>query len=344
MAQRLIKLYLPDDAAETVTGLFEEDDELQVWSNPVDGGVTEFTFLVEATDTGEMLDRFENRYGHVDGYRVVIVTVAASLPRAEETEPEPGSEEAARDSNGSSSISRAELIEEVGKGARFNLTFVVLVILSAVVSIIGMLRDDTTILIGAMVIAPLLGPNVALALATTLADRKLAFEALRTSFAAVAIILALAIPVGAIFSNSLFSSEIVNRTRVDLSDLVVALAAGVAGALSITTGVPAALIGVMVAVALLPPLVAVGMMAGTGNWTPMLGALMLFLGNIVSVNLAAVGTFLVQGIRPGSWLEAQAARKATRRALIIWLVLLAVLVAIIVLADPNTNFRLIAPQ
>lgn len=343
MAQRLIKLYLPDDAAETVTGLFEEGDEPQVWSNPVDGGVTEFTFLVEATDTGAMLDRFERRYGHVDGYRVVIVTVAASLPRAEEEEPEPGDEEAANGSSGSS-ISRAELIEEVGKGARFNMTFVVLVVLSAVVSIIGMLRDDTTILIGAMVIAPLLGPNVALALATTLADRKLAAQALRTSFAAVAIILVLAIPVGAIFSNSLFSSEIVNRTRVDLSDLVVALAAGVAGALSITTGVPAALIGVMVAVALLPPLVAVGMMAGTGNWTPMLGSIMLFLGNIVSVNLAAVGTFLLQGIRPGSWLEAQAARKATRRALIIWLVLLALLVAIIVLADPNTNFRLIVPE
>ena len=343
MAQRLIKLYLPDSAAESVTGLFDEGSEPQVWSNQVDGGVTEFTFLVEAGDTGELLDRFERRYGHIDGYRVVIVAVAASLPRAEEDE-EDDAESDGNDSNGSGAISRAELIEEVGKGARFNSTFVVLVVLSSVVSVIGMLRDDATILIGAMVIAPLLGPNVALGLATTLADRKLAASALKTSFGAVLIILAMAVPVGAIFRASLFSSEIVNRTRVDLSDLLVALAAGVAGALSITTGVPAALIGVMVAVALLPPLIAVGMMAGSGNWTPMLGALLLFVVNVVSVNLAAVGTFLAQGIRPGSWLEARAARQATRTALLIWLGLLVLLIAVIVIADPNTNFRLVVPQ
>lgn len=342
MAQRLIKLYLPDAAAESVTGLFEEGSEPQVWSNPVDGGVTEFTFLVDSSDTGEMLDRFEGRYGHVEGYRVVIVAVAASLPRVEEEED--GEETGEGESNGSGAISRAELIEEVGKGARFNTTFVVLVILSSVVSVIGMLRDDATILIGAMVIAPLLGPNVALGLATTLADRKLAASALKTSFGAALIILAMAVPLGAIFRASLFSSEIVNRTRVDLSDLLVALAAGVAGALSITTGVPAALIGVMVAVALLPPLIAVGMMAGSGNWTPMLGALLLFVVNVVSVNLAAVGTFLAQGIRPGSWLEARAARQATRTALLIWLGLLVLLIAVIVIADPNTNFRLVVPQ
>lgn len=342
MAQRLIKLYLPDAAAESVTGLFEEGSEPQVWSNPVDGGVTEFTFLVDSSDTGEMLDRFEGRYGHVEGYRVVIVAVAASLPRVEEEED--GEETGEGENNGSGAISRAELIEEVGKGARFNTTFVVLVILSSVVSVIGMLRDDATILIGAMVIAPLLGPNVALGLATTLADRKLAASALKTSFGAALIILAMAVPLGAIFRASLFSSEIVNRTRVDLSDLLVALAAGVAGALSITTGVPAALIGVMVAVALLPPLIAVGMMAGSGNWTPMLGALLLFVVNVVSVNLAAVGTFLAQGIRPGSWLEARAARQATRTALLIWLGLLVLLIAVIVIADPNTNFRLVVPQ
>ena len=219
-----------------------------------------------------------------------------------------------------------------------------MVVLATVVSVIGMLRDDVTILIGAMVIAPLLGPNVALGLATTLANRKLASQALSTSFKAGLLVLLLAVPLGAIYSTAVFSVEISARTRVDLSDLLVALAAGVAGAMSLTSGIPAALIGVMVAVALLPPLVAVGMMAGSGHWTAMLGATLLFVANVVCINLAAVGTFLLQGIRPGSWLEAQAARKTTRSALLIWLGLLLLLVLVIVLADPNANFRLVLPQ
>jgi uncharacterized membrane protein len=125
--------------------------------------------------------------------------------------------------------------------------------------------------------------------------------------------------------------EVASRTRAGLGDISVALASGCAGALAFTTGVSAALIGVMVAVALLPPLVTFGLLLGGGHPALAMGALSLFLVNLFCVNLAGVTTFLVQGIRPATWWEKNRATKATRIAIALWAVLLAVLVGLILL-------------
>jgi uncharacterized membrane protein len=109
------------------------------------------------------------------------------------------------------------------------------------------------------------------------------------------------------------------------------VAAGSAGALAFTTGLPAALVGVMVAVALLPPLAAAGLLAGSGLWGPAGGAFLLVVTNVVCVNLAAIVTFLAQRVRPRTWWEEEKAKKATRVALATWITLLAALVGVILL-------------
>jgi uncharacterized membrane protein len=114
-----------------------------------------------------------------------------------------------------------------------------------------------------------------------------------------------------------------------MGDVALALASGAAGALAFTTGASSALIGVMVAVALLPPLVTCGLLFGAGHGAMAMGALLLFLTNMICINLAGVATFLLQGIRPLSWWEAKVARKATLRAMLLWVVLLAALVIVI---------------
>jgi hypothetical protein len=83
-----------------------------------------------------------------------------------------------------------------------------------------------------------------------------------------------------------------------------------------------------VAVALLPPLVEFGMLLGAGHLFSAMGALLLFSSNIVSINLAGVGTFLLQGVRPRTWWEGERAQKATRAAVITWFLLLASLAGI----------------
>ena len=196
----------------------------------------------------------------------------------------------------------------------------------------GLLRDDVAVIIGAMVIAPLLGPNVALALATTLGDFELGFNALKTGLLGVIIAVGLSISIGYFFSVDLETSQIASRINVGLSDIILALASGVAGVLAFTSGASISLIGVMVAVALMPPLITFGLLVGSGNFPEAVGAFLLLVTNIICVNLAGVTTFLVQGIRPRKWWEAGRAKRATRAAITLWSVLLGILIAVIIIS------------
>ena len=150
------------------------------------------------------------------------------------------SEEAEKEEAPSPRISREELYQQVNEGAQLTRTFVVLVALSAVVAAVGVDYNNVTVVIGAMVIAPLLGPNVALALATALGDMGLAKSAAKTNIVGILVALAIAIPIGFLIRVDPRVAEIQSRLHVQLKDVVLALASGSAGVLSITTGASAA--------------------------------------------------------------------------------------------------------
>jgi uncharacterized hydrophobic protein (TIGR00341 family) len=282
------------------------------------------------------MDMLEKSFSSVEGFRLNLLPVEASVPR-----PEP-EEQKESDKRGSVSeekrplrISREELYSEISDTAKLSCVYIAMVFLATVVAAIGLLRDNVAVLIGAMVVAPLLGPNVGLSLATTLGDSELALRALKANFTGILVALIFSFLMGCIFHVDPDIPEIFTRTMVGVSDIFLAFAAGCAGALAFTTGVSAALIGVMVAVALLPPLVASGLLLGAGYAALALGAAMLFLTNVICVNLAGVMTFLIQGIRPNRWWEANKAKRATRQAIILWSSLLVVLGILIFISQKN---------
>jgi uncharacterized hydrophobic protein (TIGR00341 family) len=183
-----------------------------------------------------------------------------------------------------------------------------------------------------MVVAPLLGPNVALALGLTLADAPLTRAAVRTNLAGFAVAFGAAFLLGVLFRVDATIPEIAIRTRVGLLDLALALAAGCAGALAYTTGAPTYLIGVMVAVAILPPTVASGLLLGDGHVREGLGALLLVVANVTAVNLVSMATLLAKGMRPRMWWRAERARASARRGLAGWLALLVLLAVALLLS------------
>ena len=184
-----------------------------------------------------------------------------------------------------------------------------------------------------MVIAPLLGPNVALALGTTLSDGALIRKAFRTNLAGVGIATAVSITIGILLTIDPTVPMIESRTHLGYDDLVLALAAGSAGTFAFTSGASGAVIGVMVAVALLPPLATFGMLLGAGHFEPALGAALVTMANVICVNLAGVMTFLAQGVRPRIWWKKEQAARSAKEASIIWFVLLVVLVAIVYVSE-----------
>ena len=209
-----------------------------------------------------------------------------------------------------------------------------MVFLSTIVASIGLLKDNVAVVVGAMVIAPLLGPNLAFALAAALGDLPLMAHALKTGLAGFGLALILAIAIGALGAFgplNIDSTELISRTYVDLDGVVLALTSGAAAVLSLTTGLPTALVGVMVAVALLPPTATLGMLLGAGRFDWAVGAGMLLAVNIVCVNLAANLVFMIKGVKPRTWLEKRKARQSNILTIVVWLVSLLVLLASILI-------------
>ena len=211
--------------------------------------------------------------------------------------------------------------------SRISIFFLTMIILSVIVAAIGLLKNNAAVVIGAMVIAPLLGPNVALSLATTLGDFELGKNALITNFTGLTTGFLMAALIGYFITVDPTIPEIANRTEVGFADIILALASGIAAALSFSSSTASALIGVMVAVALMPPLVASGLLLGAGYPVKSFDAFLLVMINMICINLAGVTTFLLKGIRPFSWWEDKKAMKA----ILIWTVLLVILFLLITL-------------
>lgn len=330
MALRLIEMVVPEQDGEEVLELLKEHKILEHRQIRLSDGEVLVRILLEAEQSEAVLDLLEKRYADAEGNRVVILAVEATLPR-----PEPESaatpEQPSTEEKQPERISREELFEDIKNGASCSRVYLTMVVLSTIVAAVGLYHNSVTIIIGAMVIAPHLGPNVALALATTLGDLPLARDAFKTNLSGIATTTVLSVIIGTLVSVDPTLSEVALRTRVGLDDIVLALASGCAGALAFTMGTSTTLIGVMVAVALLPPLVIFGLLLGGGHPALAMGALALFLVNLISVNLAGVVTFLVQGIHPATWWEKDQAEKATNTALRLWVALLAALVVLILL-------------
>lgn len=337
MALRLVETYLPADAARLAAERLEgEERVLELWHEELADDRWRISFLIDSGHAEPLIDDLADRYGDAEGFRVLILPVEAAVPRpgedASEEEaaqgrvPAPDGEE---EPESTFRIGREELHTRLAEEVEPSPIGPLLIGLSAVVCSIGLLRGDVAVIIGAMVIAPLLGPLVALSLATTLADANLARRAALRGGVGILLAFVLAMGIGAWFGASPALPEVARRTTVGMSDIGLALAAGAAGTLAYTTGTAATLIGVMVAVALVPPLVATGLMLGAGHGDAAAGGAVLTLINLICINLSGVVVFLAEGIRPNRWWEAEKARRATVYAIAIWALLLLGLAAVV---------------
>lgn len=329
MSLRLLEFDIAADEADAIIALLEEQRVHHLWVDRSTGERTAMRVLLDAEAVEEVTDALSARLPGED-HRMVLLAVEATLPRIKEPEPEESQGETESNGTAALRISREELYEDLASGTKLTPTYAAMVALSTIVAALGLIRGDVATIIGAMVIAPLLGPNIALSFAATLGDTSLARRAATTLATGLAIAAALSVAIGVLLDINPFAPEIASRTSVGFGSIALALSAGAAGSLAFTTGVPAVLVGVMVAVALLPPLATAGMLAGDGHWLQAGGAFLLLIANIASVNLAAMATFVIQRIRPRKWWEAEKAKKARRIAIAAWAVTLLVLVTIIV--------------
>ena len=328
MALRLAHIYLPKDSSGLLDDLTEKFSIIEHYEIE-EKNRNEVKLLLDAEMTEPVLDFIENRFGHQHDFRVIVTAVEAVIPRLEVKEKHEINDDKQKSEGEAKRVYREELYEDINSVSTGGRTFILLVILSACVAAIGLLRANVAIIIGAMVIAPLLGPNMGISLAATLGDSALAKRSLKTISTGIAVALIIAIALGWFAPVDVTNPEIASRLQVSYADFVLALASGAAGALSFTSGVPGSLIGVMVAVALLPPLMVFGLLIGDGQFHKSLHAFLLLMTNVVCVNISGVAMFLFQGVQPNRWWEAKKAIKQTRIAIAVWIFLLALLAILV---------------
>jgi len=217
-------------------------------------------------------------------------------------------------------IAREELTTAASDLAPSTRTYVVMTVVSALIATAGLLLDSPAVVVGSMVIAPLVGPAMAASVGTVVDDRDLFARGVRLQV--VGLSLAVVTAAGfALFvrytnlvpplSDVTTVPEIRERVAPDFLSLVVALGAGAAGVVSLTSGVSTALVGVMIAVALIPPAATVGVGLAWGAPLVTLGSGVLVLVNVLSINIAALVVLWYSGYRPEHWFRKGDARSAT---------------------------------
>jgi uncharacterized hydrophobic protein (TIGR00341 family) len=322
---RIVEVIADTAHADSLAGIAEHFRATDSWWGVEnEDGRRSFRFLVADDSRQGVMDALQSLLGAAENTRIIILPVDTTLPR-------PADEDEAGRKRKAVATTREELYSQIARGARLDSNFLLLTFLSTIVAAIGLAEDNVAVVVGAMVIAPLLGPNIALAFGTSLGDRELMWQALKTNLAGLSLALALSVLIGFIWHADLSSREILARTDVGLDSVILALVSGAAAVLSLTTGLSSALVGVMVAVALLPPTAALGMLLGSSQPQPALGALLLLAVNIVCVLLSAMTVFLLKGVKPRTWLERTKARQSLVISLALWATLLLVLVAVILI-------------
>jgi uncharacterized hydrophobic protein (TIGR00271 family) len=213
-----------------------------------------------------------------------------------------------------------EVYKRVRRDARPDTDFFVMMGLSAIIATYGLLQGSSAVIIGAMLVAPLFTPILANSLAIVLGDIRLLRLAVEAALKGIVLAIGLAVVLTVLTPLRTVTQEIASRTSPNLFDLAVALASGAAGAYAVARkDVAAALPGVAIAAALVPPLCVIGIGIALTDSSVTWGGTLLFTTNLIAITLAGSITLLLLGFRPAATPE-RAAR--LRLGLVASLVLL----------------------
>lgn len=201
---------------------------------------------------------------------------------------------------------RTEVYVRLRRSARPDIDFFVLIGLSTLIASLGLLLSSPAVVIGAMLVAPLMSPMIGAGMAIVLGNPRFLRLSLGAVIKGTLLAIVLGVLTGLLQPDGQLTPEILARTQPTLLDLGVAVFAGLAGAYALANSeAAAALPGVAISAALVPPLATVGIALATGHVRESAGALLLYSTNLVAIVAAAVLVFISLGFRPNQTQKAQ---------------------------------------
>ncbi|AXX91379.1 TIGR00341 family protein [Malaciobacter molluscorum LMG 25693] len=313
---KYLEIVLNESSSEIIKKIAENVKAEDLRFYPVDkDGMQISRMIVKDYYLQEAINSFCHIMGDQITSKIVILPIEAYLPKNSEKDKK---EEKA-------TASKEAIYNEIKKNSNINSNFILLLVFSTIVATIGLIHNNLAIIIGAMVIAPLLGPNMAFSFAVSIGDAQLMYSSIKAVLLGFFIAIILPLIFALFFGQNLDTYELVSKTEVSYDSFILALASGAAASLSITAGLSSILVGVMVSAALLPPATVLGLMLGSGNSELAIGAAILLLINITSINLASKVVFFIKGIRPTFWDKKEKAKKSMIIYILSWIIILIII-------------------
>lgn len=249
-------------------------------------------------------------------------------------------------------ISREELYARAQDLAPANSTFFAFLLLSTIIATGGLLLDSAATIIGAMVVAPLMGPAISASVGTILADQRMTSRGVTLQVTGLLAAIATAAVIGWLLQQTILIPpqldirtipQITERTSPSVLSLFLALGSGLAGAISIMRGSGSTLVGVAIAVALVPPAATSGLGIAWGLPGVAIAAAVLVGVNLLAINLSALVLFFLAGFRPLEAGQFEGMKSSVYSRIVVIAIGIAVL-SLVLVAVTWTTFQTVALQ
>ncbi|UOR10395.1 TIGR00341 family protein [Halobacillus amylolyticus] len=326
MELQLIEVYAPKNFSYQ-NGLLEKFSFISYWVSHEEDHDLHIRILVEKEDAEKILNYLEKAaYDENSEFDAMLYSVKAYIPSkySEKNTPSDDQEQFER-------ASKHELYSIVHTSSKIDVSFSWFTAFAALVAAVGITQNSPALVIGANIIDPSIRPIIGISFASVLGEQKLVRQSIMTAMFGLFIPLAVAASFGFLFPLPLHSNEFISQTNVQIIDLIVAISAGAAGALSFVKRSQGQLVGVMVSLAVLPPTVVLGMMLGAAQWQNAVIPFLLLVININAILLAAILVFWLSGIKPVNWAEIQDANTSRMNSLLFTGIIGVVLIATVIL-------------
>ncbi|KAB1191277.1 MULTISPECIES: TIGR00341 family protein [Haloferax] len=296
---RLVQVLIPEGTRESVlTALDEQGIDYAVFDEVGRGDFEAMVqFPVPPSGVESMMDVLTEAGVQEDSYTIVLPTETVVSQRLSAlVERFPGLR-----------IAREELYARAQDLAPANSTFFAFLVLSTIIATTGLLLDSAATIIGAMVVAPLMGPAISASVGTILDDPKMTRRGVILQVTGLLAAIATAAIMGVLLQQTILIPpqlditsipQVAERTSPNFLSLFLALGSGFAGSISIMRGSGSTLVGVAIAVALVPPAATSGLGLAFGLPGVAIAAAVLVVVNLLAINLSALVLFYLAGFKP----------------------------------------------
>jgi len=301
---RLVQIFVPVGMRKIVLDVLDSEDIGYSVVNEANGERFEalVQFPISAIGVELVLEKLREAGLSEDAYKIVLTPETVISSHAKKL----------KQRYSGTLISREELLSRAEALAPDTSTYLAFIILSTIMATGGLLLDSAATVIGAMVVAPLMGPAISASVGTVINDKKLVSRGVELQVVGLLVAIAVSAIIGVLLKGSIFLPinldisqipQIAERTNLTFISLFLALGAGIAGAISIIRSGGATIVGVAIAIALIPPAAVSGLGIAWMSPEVAIPATVLVLVNLLAINVSALIMLWISGFLPSDMRE-----------------------------------------